>query len=88
MLRVMGPKRRMQLILAIGAAALAFELLLFVAAPVMIGVAPTFDPRPWWEPWVPFAGLAIAIVGLGSMIRIYRGAFEPDPPAWRYRDRR
>jgi len=35
---------------------------------------------------VAIAALAVAIVGLASMIRIFRGPRD-EPPPWRYRDR-
>lgn len=51
---------------------------LFIAAPGHMGGGTQGPP-------VGLIGIAMAVVGLIWMIRIYRGTFEPDQNAWRYR---
>jgi hypothetical protein len=47
---------------------------------------PMLYSEPWPVTLVPFVALALYILGLGWMVRIYRADPEPDRRSWRYRD--
>ena len=70
-------------------AALALPVLvafLWVAAPG--GIEPMFAPEPpWYAIALPWAAVAVYLIGLGWMIRIHQTShLEPETPSWRYRD--
>jgi hypothetical protein len=54
-----------------------------VAAPGHMGGG--LEP-PWYSAAAPLVGVALYLVGLGWMIRIYRSRPESDDATWRYRD--
>lgn len=60
--------------------------LVFMSAPAMM--SPMFGPDDTTAlgmELIPFAGLAIQLIALAWMVRIYRADPEPDQGAWRYR---
>lgn len=73
-----------QLLITVALTTVAIAAFLWVAAPG--GIGPMFADRTG-ETIIVLIGVAGAIVGLAWMIRIYRADPEPDPHAWRYRDR-
>lgn len=78
---------RLELALGIGTTLLVARLG-YESAMVVRSGNPSVHPLPL-PPHVMvfFGGLAIAILGLVWMVRIFRGPGNDPPPRWRYRDR-
>jgi hypothetical protein len=60
--------------------------LIWCAAPQPIGPPMYEDPMPWAGPALIAVGVALWLVGVVWMLRIFRGPRD-EPPPWRYRDR-
>jgi hypothetical protein len=73
-------RARLELVIAIVSAALVGAL--FITAPTPMGGG-MVDPAPLWQ-IVIGVGILGYVVGLATMIRIYRDP-EDHPSAWRYR---
>ena len=74
-------------IIVLSALFVAFQWLLIIAAPGFIGpmfIDPTLELAQAVAPWV---AIAMQVIGLVWMVRIYRAAthVEPDHGTWRYR---
>ena len=68
-----------RILLAVGFTVTAIELALPLMAPAGFSLSPVGSA-------VLLAGVALALVGLAWMLRIFRGPSD-EPPAWRYRER-
>jgi hypothetical protein len=65
--------------------AIALALTLILTEPPMFGPEPTVLGLPYRVVGASL-GLALPLIGLARMIRIFRGPRD-EPPLWRYRDR-
>jgi hypothetical protein len=71
--------------------AMGIGAVLFAAVNVQTFTRPIFGNPPMGDylfvlTAVPYAGLLVALIGLGWMVRIYRDLRREPPSSWRYRD--